>query len=72
MSKIDTLIAMIGIVLLTAGIIFLAYVIVSIYKSSTEEPLPIECHNGQAYEITYHGNVKFYDEIVGTTCEDRK
>jgi len=30
---------------------------------------PIECVDGQAYEITIEGNVKYLDEIVGTKCE---
>lgn len=30
---------------------------------------PVECVDGQAYEITIQGNVKYLDEVVGTKCE---
>ena len=30
---------------------------------------PVKCVNGQAYEITIQGNVKYLDEVVGTKCE---
>jgi len=35
----------------------------------SEPPLPVECVEGQAYEITIEGNVKYLYEIVGTKCE---
>jgi len=38
-------------------------------KLFSEPPLPVECVEGQAYEITIKGNVKYLDEVVGTKCE---
>ena len=38
-------------------------------KLFSEPPLPVECVDGQAYEITIKGNIKYLDEIVGTKCE---
>jgi hypothetical protein len=35
----------------------------------SEPQLPVECVDGQAYEITIKGNIKYLDEIVGTKCE---
>lgn len=39
-------------------------------KLFSEPPLPIECVDGQAYEITIKGNIKYLDEIVGTKCQE--
>ena len=38
-------------------------------KLFSEPPLPVECVEGKAYEITIKGNIKYLDEIVGTKCE---